>query len=66
MTQFFSYFIGVVFSVNSVIAQDKHNILWITIEDTFLQFIGCYGNKNASTIVIDKLAAEDIRFTNTF
>lgn len=50
----------------SLCAQPKPNILWITIEDTSPQFIGCYGNKKANTPVIDKLAAEGIRFTNAF
>jgi arylsulfatase A-like enzyme len=49
-----------------VYAQLKPNILWITIEDTSPQFIGCYGNKNARTPVIDKLAKEGVRFTNAF
>ena len=44
----------------------KPNILWITIEDTSPQFIRCYGNENARTPVIDKLAAGGIRFTNAF
>ena len=44
----------------------KPNILWITIEDTSPQFIGCYGNKNARTPVIDQLASEGIQFTNAF
>lgn len=44
----------------------KPNILWITIEDTSPQFIGCYGNEDASTPVIDKLAEEGVRFTNAF
>jgi arylsulfatase A-like enzyme len=48
------------------IAQEKPNILWITIEDTSPQFIGCYGNKDARTPVIDKLAQEGVRFTNAF
>ncbi|QCW99523.1 sulfatase [Aggregatimonas sangjinii] len=47
-------------------AQDKPNILWVTIEDTSPQFIGAYGNENASTPVIDKLAEEGVRFTNAF
>jgi len=51
---------------NAVIAQQKPNILWVTIEDTSPQFIGCYGNKDARTPVIDKLAREGIRFTNAF
>ncbi|MGM0620567.1 MAG: sulfatase-like hydrolase/transferase [Bacteroidota bacterium] len=44
----------------------KPNILWMTIEDTSPQFIGCYGDENASTPVIDKLAEEGVRFTNAF
>ncbi len=47
-------------------AQSKPNILWITIEDTSPQFIGCYGNREARTPVIDQLASEGIRFTNAF
>ncbi len=42
------------------------NILWITIEDTSPQFIGCYGNKDARTPVIDQLANEGVQFTNAF
>ncbi len=44
----------------------KPNILWITIEDTSPQFIGCYGNTNARTPVIDSLAAGGVRFVNAF
>jgi len=49
-----------------VYAQEKPNILWVTIEDTSPQFIGCYGNNDASTPVIDRLANEGVRFTNAF
>lgn len=49
-----------------VSSQSKPNILWVTIEDTSPQFIGCYGNGNARTPVIDKLAQEGVRFTNAF
>src|SRR5690554_4854291 len=52
-------------SLPGVFAQ-KPNILWITIEDTSPQFIGCYGNEAASTPVIDGLAKEGVRFTNAF
>lgn len=53
--------------MNSVaFGQQKPNILWITIEDSSPQFFGCYGNQNARTPVIDKLAEEGIRFTNAF
>ncbi len=47
-------------------AQPKPNILWITIEDTSPQFIGCYGNPHASTPMMDRLASEGVRFTNAF
>ena len=50
----------------NVLGQKKPNILWITIEDTSPQFIGCYGNKNARTPVIDKFAQEGVRFTHAF
>ncbi|MHB1179016.1 MAG: sulfatase family protein [Daejeonella sp.] len=49
-----------------IVAQNKPNILWVTIEDTSPQFIGCYGNKDARTPVIDHLASEGVRFTNAF
>ena len=45
---------------------EKPNILWITIEDTSPQFIGCYGNKGVKTPVIDELATQGVRFTNAF
>lgn len=44
----------------------KPNILWITIEDTSPQFIGCYGNIHAKTPIIDRLADDGVRFTNAF
>lgn len=47
-------------------AQQGPNILWITFEDTSPQFIGCYGNSDAKTPVIDQLANEGVRFTNAF
>ncbi|MCF6358477.1 MAG: sulfatase-like hydrolase/transferase, partial [Draconibacterium sp.] len=44
----------------------KPNILWVTIEDSSPQFFGCYGDTDARTPVIDKLADEGVRFTNAF
>ncbi len=44
----------------------KPNILWVTIEDTSPQFIGCYGNKDAKTPNLDKLAREGVRFARAF
>ncbi|KAA0992639.1 sulfatase family protein [Dyadobacter aurulentus] len=55
----------VVLAVNSF-AQKRPNILWITIEDTSPKFIGCYGNKDARTPAIDRLAKDGVRFTNAF
>jgi arylsulfatase A-like enzyme/acetyl esterase/lipase len=45
--------------------KERPNILWITIEDTSPQFIGCYGNAIA-TPNIDKLASEGVKFNNAF
>lgn len=47
-------------------AQERPNILWITFEDTSPQFIGCYGNENAETPVIDEMARRGIRYTSAF
>ncbi|MGY6214484.1 sulfatase family protein [Methylolobus aquaticus] len=47
-------------------AAPQPNILWITIEDTSPQFIGAYGNSDAHTPNIDRLAQEGVRFTNAF
>uniref|UniRef100_UPI003217276E sulfatase family protein n=1 Tax=uncultured Draconibacterium sp. TaxID=1573823 RepID=UPI003217276E len=66
MTRFILIIYIVLISSILVNGEDKPNILWITIEDTSPQFIGCYGNKNASTPVIDNLADEGVRFTNAF
>ena len=59
-------FANFLFLSSAAFSQEKPNILWVTIEDTSPQFIGCYGNKDASTPVIDKLAEEGVRFTNAF
>lgn len=44
----------------------KPNILCLVMEDTSPDYIGCYGNKQVITPVIDKLAAEGVRFVNAF
>lgn len=43
-------------------SQDRPNILWVTSEDNSHHWIGCYGNKDATTPNIDKLASEGIRY----
>ncbi|MGC4235103.1 MAG: sulfatase-like hydrolase/transferase [Niabella sp.] len=50
----------------SAAQSNRPNILWVVMEDTSPQFIGCYGDKSAKTPVIDQLAKEGIRFTNAF
>lgn len=50
----------------SAVSQEMPNILWITIEDTSPNFLGCYGNSEVSTPTIDSLASRGIRFTNAF
>ncbi len=49
-----------------IFAQNRPNILWITMEDTSPHFIGCYGNSDARTPVIDQLAKNGVKFTNAF
>ncbi|SDG70527.1 sulfatase family protein [Winogradskyella thalassocola] len=56
-------FVGIATSVSG---QDKPNILWVTIEDTSPQFIGCYGNENAETPVMDFMASQGVRFESAF
>ena len=41
------------------------NILWITSEDNS-PFLGCYGDKNATTPNLDQLAREGFRYTNAY
>ena len=41
---------------------DRPNILWVTSEDNSHHWVGCYGNKNAETPNIDRLAANGIRY----
>jgi len=61
-----SFLVAYVCLLFGAYGQEKPNILWVTIEDTSPQFIGCYGNPDAKTPVIDQLAKEGIRFTNAF
>jgi arylsulfatase A-like enzyme len=45
--------------------QDLPNILWLVSEDNS-PFLGCYGDENASTPNLDKLATEGITYDNAF
>lgn len=66
--EFCKYFVlFFLFVASTVCAQEKSpNFLWVTIEDTSPQFIGSYGNQDAETPVLDRLAKEGVRFTNAF
>lgn len=44
----------------------RPNILWITSEDNAAHWIGCYGNAEAQTPHIDRLAARGVRFTHAY
>ncbi len=46
-------------------ARGRPNILWITCEDTSPD-LGCYGDPEARTPNLDRLAREGARFTNAF
>jgi len=59
----------IVLGWRDVVADDsvpaQPNILWISVEDISPD-LGCYGDKNAVTPTIDRLAAEGVRFTRCF
>ena len=44
----------------------KPNILWMTSEDNSIEWISCYGSKNAKTPNIDQLAKEGFRYLYCF
>ncbi len=48
--------------LGAVVAQDRPNIIWLTSEDNSHHWIGCYGNRQAETPNIDRLAAEGILY----
>lgn len=47
-------------------AADRPNILWLTSEDNSVDWVGCYGNPNAETPNIDKLATEGFRYLHCY
>jgi len=56
------------FGANSPLcaADERPNFLWLTFEDTSADELGCYGNPDVSTPVMDQLANEGVRFTNAW
>ena len=67
MRTFFPLLISILFSLCLVaFAESKHpNILWITAED-MSPTLGCFGDPDAITPHIDKLAKESIQYTHAF
>lgn len=50
----------------SASALEKPNILWLTSEDNSISWIGCYGNPQATTPNIDKLATEGFQYMHCY
>ena len=61
---FILVFILAAFCLHGKVA--KPNILWITSEDNSIEWISCYGSKNAKTPHIDQLAKEGFRYLYCF
>ncbi|MBV5348474.1 sulfatase [bacterium] len=53
------------FTMHSVVAQQKPNILCVVCED-ISPYLGCYGDQVAKTPNLDKLATESIRFNRMY
>ena len=51
--------------VNAQAAADRPHLLWITVED-MSPILGCYGDAQAITPNVDKLAQESVRYTHAF
>jgi arylsulfatase A-like enzyme len=58
-------FCGHVLSASCLTAAEKPNILWITSEDNS-PYLGCYGDKQALTPNLDRLAEQGVRYRNAF
>ena len=49
----------------TAIGSDRPNVLWITSEDNSC-YLGCYGDPQALTPNLDRMASEGIRYRNAF
>lgn len=54
------------FLLTAAFAAAKPNLIFIIADDLGYGDLGCYGQKNIKTPVLDKLAAEGIRFTQHY
>ena len=60
------FLFSLLFSIGGTVsAAEQPNILWITAEDMSAT-LGCYGDKFAFTLNIDRLAKESVRYTRAF
>ena len=57
-----SIIIGIPFTFGE---PNRPNIVWITCED-LSPHLGCYGDDQANTPTLDKLATEGVRYTQAF
>lgn len=64
MTRIFLTLLTVGIAFHSA-AQDRPNILWLSIED-ISPHLGCYGDPDAITPTVDALAAKGLRYANAF
>jgi N-sulfoglucosamine sulfohydrolase len=58
--------IALVITAFQCIAADRPNILWLTCEDSNVNWVGCYGNPHADTPNIDKLAAQGFQYMHCY
>ena len=56
----------VVFGYSYGQTRGRPNILWIVSEDNSPEYLGCYGNENATTPNIDKLSGQGVTYNNAF
>lgn len=59
-------YVFILFAAFSINADERPNILWLTCEDNNVTWIGCYGNPNATTPNIDKLASEGFQYMHCY
>ncbi len=60
-----SLVLAVFFLAETALAAERPNILWITSEDNS-PYLGAYGDAQAQTPNLDRLAAEGLRYRNAF
>lgn len=62
----FAFLFTLALDVETTLAQERPNILWLTCEDNNIDWVGCYGNPHADTPNIDKLASEGFQYMHCY